>query len=263
MGLMVREPISKKLRFEVFKRDSFTCQYCGQRAPEVVLQCDHIKPVANGGASDILNLITSCIDCNSGKGPRQLSDNAVISKQLDQLARLQERREQIEMMIAWRDELARLSDATMESIALRIFEKTKMAPNDAGCANVRKWMMRYSADEILLAADAAFDGYLQWEGERPTEESWNVAFTKIPAFLSIARQEREKPYIRRLLYIQGIIRRRSGARHYNCVDYLEHIHLCGASLDDMETKAKKMGRNSLLDFEGPYDKWLAEIGRPF
>ena len=56
---------------------------------------------------------------------------------------------------------------------------------------------------------------------------------------------------------------RDKARHYNCVDYLEHIHLCGASLDEIETKAKKMARNSLLDFEGPYDKWLAEIGRPF
>ena len=31
---MEREPISKKLRFEVFKRDSFTCQYCGSKAPD-------------------------------------------------------------------------------------------------------------------------------------------------------------------------------------------------------------------------------------
>ena len=259
---MAREPISKKLRFEIFKRDSFACQYCGKKAPEVVLQCDHIKPVADGGTNDILNLITSCVDCNFGKGAQQLSDDRVLSRQLEQLAELQVRREQIEMMIAWRDELARLSDATVESIALRIFEKTKFAPNNAGYASVRKWMLRYSADEILLAADAAFDAYLEWEGDRSTEESWNVAFRKIPAFLSMARQEREKPYIRRLLYIQGIIRRRSGARHYNCIDYLEHIHLCGASLDDMETKAKKI-RNSLLDFEGPYDQWLDEIGRPF
>ena len=44
-----RKPISKKLRFEVFKRDSFTCQYCGKSAPDVVLHIDHIKPVKEGG----------------------------------------------------------------------------------------------------------------------------------------------------------------------------------------------------------------------
>lgn len=56
-----RRSLSKKKRFEVFKRDSFTCQYCGAKAPDVVLQCDHIKPVSKGGTDDILNLITSCL----------------------------------------------------------------------------------------------------------------------------------------------------------------------------------------------------------
>ena len=40
-----RKGISKKTRFDVFKRDSFTCQYCGKSAPDVVLQVDHINPV--------------------------------------------------------------------------------------------------------------------------------------------------------------------------------------------------------------------------
>ena len=30
-----RRAVSKKLRFEIFKRDSFTCQYCGRKAPDV------------------------------------------------------------------------------------------------------------------------------------------------------------------------------------------------------------------------------------
>lgn len=65
-----RKAISKKLRFEVFKRDSFTCQYCGRKAPDVVLEVDHIKPVAQGGTNTILNLITSCRECNRGKGKK-------------------------------------------------------------------------------------------------------------------------------------------------------------------------------------------------
>ena len=44
-----RKAISKKLRFEVFKRDNFTCQYCGRMAPDVILEVDHINPVKNGG----------------------------------------------------------------------------------------------------------------------------------------------------------------------------------------------------------------------
>jgi 5-methylcytosine-specific restriction endonuclease McrA len=36
--------ISKKLRFEVFKRDNFTCQYCGRETPEVILEADHVIP---------------------------------------------------------------------------------------------------------------------------------------------------------------------------------------------------------------------------
>lgn len=43
-----RKTISKKTRFEVFKRDSFTCQYCGRTAPDVILEIDHINPVNNG-----------------------------------------------------------------------------------------------------------------------------------------------------------------------------------------------------------------------
>lgn len=52
-----RKPITKKLRFEVFKRDAFTCQYCGRMVPDVILEVDHINPVANGGDNDIMNLI--------------------------------------------------------------------------------------------------------------------------------------------------------------------------------------------------------------
>lgn len=71
---MPRIALQKKTRFEVFKRDGFKCQYCGNCPPNVVLQVDHINPVANGGENDIDNLITACFDCNSGKSDRLLGD---------------------------------------------------------------------------------------------------------------------------------------------------------------------------------------------
>lgn len=66
--------LSKKTRFEIFKRDGFTCQYCGQQPPAVKLEVDHIDPKANGGSDIEINLITSCFDCNRGKSDRKLGD---------------------------------------------------------------------------------------------------------------------------------------------------------------------------------------------
>jgi hypothetical protein len=55
------------LRFLVFRRDSFTCQYCGRKAPSVPLHVDHIVPWSSGGRTDLANLRTSCDVCNLGK----------------------------------------------------------------------------------------------------------------------------------------------------------------------------------------------------
>lgn len=88
-----RRPISKKLRFEVFKRDRFVCQYCGAHPPSVILEPDHINPVCNGGGNNIENLITSCFDCNRGKAGNLLT---VIPKSLKQKsAEISEREDQI------------------------------------------------------------------------------------------------------------------------------------------------------------------------
>jgi len=62
-----RKGLSKKVRFEIFKRDNFNCQYCGRTPPNVTLEVDHIMPVSDGGDSDEDNLVTSCFDCNRGK----------------------------------------------------------------------------------------------------------------------------------------------------------------------------------------------------
>lgn len=71
---MSRTPVSKKTRFDVFKRDQFQCAYCGAHPSEtVLLEVDHIHPVAEGGTNDIDNLVTACWDCNRGKGSGLLS----------------------------------------------------------------------------------------------------------------------------------------------------------------------------------------------
>ncbi len=65
-----RQYISKSLRYDIFARDGFTCQYCGRKPPVVILQIDHRIPVSKGGTNDPLNLLSSCEDCNGGKSAK-------------------------------------------------------------------------------------------------------------------------------------------------------------------------------------------------
>lgn len=59
--------VSKRLRFEILRRDNHTCRYCGRSAPEVKLTVDHVVPETLGGSDDPGNLVAACADCNSGK----------------------------------------------------------------------------------------------------------------------------------------------------------------------------------------------------
>ena len=111
-----RKGLSQKTRFEVFKRDQFTCQYCGRKAPDVVLQVDHIVPVAEGGKNDILNLVTSCVDCNSGKRDRKLDDASVVERQRREMELRQERLEQIRMMGEWQCSLVDVRSAELNEV---------------------------------------------------------------------------------------------------------------------------------------------------
>ena len=84
--------ISKRLRYEVLRRDNFTCRYCGAAAPEVALEVDHIVPVALGGRDDPTNLATACADCNGGKSSvppnaEQVADANAINLQWAQAMR--------------------------------------------------------------------------------------------------------------------------------------------------------------------------------
>jgi HNH endonuclease len=65
-----RSKLPASLRFAVLIRDSFTCQYDGRSAPDVILHVDHRIPVSQGGDDSMDNLVTACQDCNLGKSDR-------------------------------------------------------------------------------------------------------------------------------------------------------------------------------------------------
>ena len=59
--------VSKRLRYEILRRDNHACRYCGAAAPAVKLNVDHVIPQALGGSDKPDNLVTACADCNAGK----------------------------------------------------------------------------------------------------------------------------------------------------------------------------------------------------
>ncbi len=57
-------------RRNVFKRDRFTCQYCGCQPGSNDLTIDHVIPRAQGGTSTWENCVLACVDCNGAKADR-------------------------------------------------------------------------------------------------------------------------------------------------------------------------------------------------
>lgn len=57
-------------RFNVFLRDGFSCQYCGNHFPTHDLTFDHVVPKSRGGRTTWNNVVTACARCNLLKGSR-------------------------------------------------------------------------------------------------------------------------------------------------------------------------------------------------
>ena len=150
----LRKAISKRIRFEIFKRDSFECQYCGAHPPGVLLHVDHITPIAVGGANDIDNLVTACQPCNAGKGaqtlssaPQSLSERAaIVAEREAQLAGYQA------VMEARR---GRIEDEVWRVAAVLDERATSDGMRRDWLRSVKGFVERIGVFEVLDAADAA------------------------------------------------------------------------------------------------------------
>lgn len=148
---MKREPIGKKLRFEIFKRDEFACQYCGAHPPAVVLEIDHITPVADGGRSLIDNLVTACRPCNAGKGARPLTSVPISLHEKAQ--EIEEREEQLRGYSAiMQAKENRIIDEVL-LICEFFWDKDKRMPDD-WFNGIRRFIETLGYWEVKAAAEA-------------------------------------------------------------------------------------------------------------
>ena len=203
-----RKAISKRIRFEVFKRDKFACQYCGKTAPDVILVIDHVHPVSKGGENSLLNLLTACESCNSGKGDKTLSDESLLSKQREQMRLLAVRREQITMLLEYQTFLDESTGQEVAAFAQRYRQLLPFSLNERGLDTARKWLRKFTLVELMKAAEISVSQYFKKDSEgKPIFESAEKAFNMIPG---IARLSKLPQSERDIYYIRGIVRQRVG-----------------------------------------------------
>lgn len=65
-----RDDVVPFTRANIYARDGYTCQYCGEAFADRDLTFDHVVPAAQGGTRGWENIVTSCQACNRRKGPR-------------------------------------------------------------------------------------------------------------------------------------------------------------------------------------------------
>jgi hypothetical protein len=248
-----RKSISKKIRFEVFKRDCFTCQYCGKSAPDIFLEIDHVDPVFNGGEDDMLNLITSCFDCNRGKGKRKLSDSTTLAKQRQELKILQDKREQLEMMLKWKKSILNINEEEIKVLTEYWGNFTSgWSLAESGIADLRKQIKKFGVKEIMDAMDISANKYIRYDDDgKITKESIEKAFEYIFRICIVARAAQKEPYLVDLFYIRGILKRRL----YYCnsqksLELMKKAVTLGITVDELKKLALST-RN--------WSEWLEEI----
>ena len=190
-----RKSISKKERFEVFKRDCFTCQYCGRKSPEVVLEVDHIKPVVAGGCNDLTNLITACYDCNRGKGKRELSDDSIVVKQRTQLQLDQERINQIEMIAEWKNGLYDYKVIAVDKIEEYFTKHTNKGFSDEYKKKLMTHVAKYGLDLCYDFIDVIVSQY---------SNNYTKGLIKSEAILRNLKEIKENPIVEKVNYLATI-----------------------------------------------------------
>lgn len=254
-----RIAISKKVRFEVFKRDGFKCQYCGRSAPDVILHVDHINPVSNGGNNDIMNLVTSCSKCNLGKGATRLDDNSIIEKQRKQLQELNEKREQLEMMLSWRESLSEFDQEVVNAVTEKI--NKLIEPNEVnsdGEKNIKAWLKKFSIEEILNAIDQAYESYFMRCSSKSHDEKSNNLFNLIPRICSTNRMpEQDKA----LCYIRGILKNRMYVNYGYVMGLMRKALSLGFDLEDLKELAKTA--KNWTAFKSTLEQFIQESDHEF
>lgn len=170
--------VSTRTRFEIFKRDKFTCQYCGRTPPAVVLHCDHIHPTSKGGDDEASNLLTSCMDCNLGKSNVELNEPRI--PKVTPPEEIVERREQLEAYNALLMEQREHEDWLIDRVGAAWFgEDLTFADNIPWRISARNFVRKLPLAEILESVEISHARWSAPNSERQFRYFCGVCWNKI------------------------------------------------------------------------------------
>ncbi|EFG75266.1 HNH endonuclease domain protein [Mycobacterium parascrofulaceum ATCC BAA-614] len=141
--------VSKRLRFEILRRDNHTCRYCGVTAPDAKLTVDHVIPEALGGSDDPSNLVAACGDCNGGKSSMPADAALVADVAGDAMRWAAAMRQAAEEIAAEDDAIERILDAFYDAW------QPYWIPADWSSSVVTFIRAGLSQDTLLYLADTA------------------------------------------------------------------------------------------------------------
>lgn len=164
------------IRFEVFKRDAFTCRYCGKKSPEAILEVDHVVPLSGGGTDDIENLVTACYECNRGKGARLLTDIPPEENLHEKAILIAEQELQISELQHWRMKQREREDREINAL-WKMWTK-RFSGHYWKASRVRNYLRKLGYVDVAEVVEYTIDHARAWK-DRGFEESGWILFCSI------------------------------------------------------------------------------------
>ena len=144
-------------------------------------------------------------------------------------------------MMNWQKELLSLEDTALDEAAGYWGKLTEpFSLNDQGRVELGKLLRKYDLQDILEAMRISVDKYVDHKDGVPTQESVEKAWKYVPRIANMKKVDQEKPHIKDLLYIRGILRNLfSYCDEQRALEILEDAFDKGADIEELKRLAKR------------------------
>jgi hypothetical protein len=174
------------------------------------------------------------------------------------LAELNERREQLEMMVQWREGLHSITDHAVSKLEDLFQQLTGRMFSDYGRKKVKGWLRRYEFAELYEAMeDAAHTYWKDPEAEEDQSEQASKVFNYTPGIIAARKRNAHKPWMKDLYYARAIIRNRHYCNEQKAIELLEEAYDAGIHVEELKEHAKQS--RSWTAWHRSLREWIDEI----
>lgn len=137
----------------------------------------------------------------------------MVDRTRDQLAELAERRQQLEMMVQWKESLSSTDDMLTNSIRKRLENISGYKLLDEDVVKIRRLIHEFGYDDVSDAVPIAADQYFEWRDGKVVSASLDTAISKLGGICKRRAQKRANPKEDQLYFALNIWKKNSGEQH--------------------------------------------------